>query len=113
MRLISTAGLCSLLATVLGCATSYPVVDAPPLAEDLAWSAPSVVLQPTLEPPGPAPEPATPRSPKEKVYAFAPGDCYRVDVAVGAGTLLLLKPGEEIRDWGDGDRSPVDTQDQK
>jgi type IV secretion system protein VirB9 len=98
---------------MLGCATSHPPVSAPPLAEDLAWSRPAAVAVP--EPPSPPipPEPDAPRSAKEKVYAFAVGESYRVDVPVGAPMDVLLQPGEEIRDVADGDRSPMDSQDQK
>jgi type IV secretion system protein VirB9 len=88
-------------------------VAAPPLAEDLGWSAPVPVTPPAVpEPPAPT-EPPTPRSTKEKVYTLTAGECDRVDVAVGAPTNVILQPGEEIRDLADGDRSPMDTQDQK
>jgi type IV secretion system protein TrbG len=101
-------GLC-----LVGCATTYAPVAAPPLAEDLAWSAPEPVKPPTPEPPPPIAEPEVARSSKEKVYAFTVGDSYRVDVAVGAPMDVILQPGEEIRDMADGDRSPMETQDHK
>jgi type IV secretion system protein TrbG len=113
MRLIPWVGFCSLLVAAVGCATTHPAVDAPPLAEDLAWSAPVPVKPPAPEPPGTPAEPERPRSSKEKVYAFTEGESYRVDVAVGAPMDVILQPGEEIRDLADGDRSPMETQDQK
>jgi type IV secretory pathway VirB9-like protein len=101
------------LVLLTGCATTHPTVDAPPLAEDLGWSAPVPVRLPTPEEsPRPA-EPEKPRSAKEKVYAFAAGESYRVDVPVGAPMDVILQPGEAIRDLADGDRSPMDSQDQK
>ena len=102
------AGLC-----LVGCAATNAPVRAPPLAEDLGWSAPVAVPRPAPEPPPPAAEPETARSPKEKVYAFAPGESYRVDVPVGVPMDVILQPGEEIRDLADGDRSPMESQDQK
>jgi type IV secretion system protein TrbG len=113
MRLMRHVGLCSLLVAAVGCATTHPTVDAPPLAEDLGWSAPAPVTPPASEPPATPAEPERPRSSKEKVYAFAAGESYRVDVAVGAPMDIILQPGEEIRDLADGDRSPMDSQDQK
>lgn len=112
MRVMRHVGLCSLLVVAVGCATTHPTVDAPPLAEDLGWSAPAPVQPPVPEPPATPVEPDTPRSSKEKVYAFTVGESYRVDVAVGMPMDVILQPGEEIRDLADGDRSPVDTQDQ-
>src|SRR3712207_4090129 len=105
--------LLSLLVAAVGCATTHPTVEAPPLAEDLGWSAPAPVKPPAPEPPATPAEPERPKSSKEKVYAFAAGESYRVDVAVGAPMDVILQPGEEIRDLADGDRSPMDTQDQK
>jgi type IV secretion system protein TrbG len=113
MHLLRHAGLCSLLIAAVGCATTPPTVDAPPLAEDLGWSAPAPVKPPAAEPPATPAEPERPRSSKEKVYAFTAGESYRVDVAVGAPMDVILQPGEEIRDVADGDRSPMDSQDQK
>jgi type IV secretion system protein VirB9 len=105
-----------IVATLLGlcgCATTNATVAAPPLAEDLGWSAPAPVRPPAPEPPAAPAEPETPRSSKERVYAFAVGESYRVDVAVGAPMDVILQPGEDIRDLADGDRSPMDTPDQK
>jgi type IV secretion system protein VirB9 len=65
------------------------------------------------DPPAEPLEPQTARSSKEKVYAFTVGESYRVDVPVGAPMDVILQPGEEIRDLADGDRAPMDTQDQK
>jgi type IV secretion system protein VirB9 len=98
-----------------GCATTYPKVDAPPLAEDLGWSAPVPVAPHGSEPVSPpeSEEPSRPRSSKEKVYAFVIGESYRVDVPVGAPMDVLLQPGEEIRNLADGDRAVVEGQDQK
>jgi type IV secretion system protein TrbG len=101
------------LLLVAGCATTAPPVAAPPLAEDLGWSAPVPVRPPTPEPPAAPAEPETPRSAKEKAYGFAAGESYQVEVAVGAPMDVILQPGEEIRDLADGDRSPMDSQDQK
>jgi P-type conjugative transfer protein TrbG len=113
MRVAITLGLCSLLAGAVGCATTNAPVAAPPLAEDLGWSMPVAVGAPVPDPPAAPVEPETPRSSKEKVYAFAAGESYRVDVAVGAPMDVILQPGEEIHDLADGDRSPMDTSDQK
>jgi len=113
MRVAITLGVCSLLAGAVSCATTHPTVDAPPLAEDLGWSAPVAVKPPAPDVPSAPAEPETARSSREKVYAFMPGECYRVDVPVGTVVALAFKPGEEIRDWADGDRSPVESQDQK
>jgi P-type conjugative transfer protein TrbG len=113
MRVMRHVGLCSLLVAAVGCATTHPTVDAPPLAEDLGWSAPAPVKPPVPELAAPPSESAGPRSPREKVYAFREGESYRVDVAVGAPMDVILQPGEEIRGLADGDRSPMDTQDQK
>jgi P-type conjugative transfer protein TrbG len=98
---------------VWGCAATHPTVDAPPLAEDLSWSRPVPVPVPVPDPTATPNEPDMARSPREKVYAFTPGESYRVDVAVGAPMDVILQPGEEIQNWADGDRSPVETQDQK
>src|SRR5262245_35555189 len=100
---------------MIGCATTYPKVDAPPLAEDLSWSAPVPVAPPVAEPVSPpaSEEPERPRSSKEKVYAFVVGESYRVDVPVGAPMDVLLQPGEEIRNLADGDRAVMEGQDQK
>jgi type IV secretion system protein TrbG len=112
MRVAITLGVCSLLAGAVGCATTHPTIDAPPLAEDLGWSAPVAVNPPAPDVPSAPAEPETPRSSKAKVYAFVEGESYRVDVAVGMPMDVILQPGEEIRDLADGDRSPVDTQNQ-
>jgi P-type conjugative transfer protein TrbG len=109
MRII---GLIGSVLLIVGCATTHPRVDAPPLAEDLSWSAP-VPVAPSLPEPEAAIEPAQARSSKEKVYAFTVGESYKVDVPVGAPMDVLLQPGEEVRDLADGDRSPMDTSDQK
>src|SRR5262245_57173574 len=103
--------LCSVC--LAGCATTYPTVDAPPLAEDLAWSRPTAVVPPEPAPPLTPQEPEAPRSAKEKVYTFAAGDSFLVQVPVGAPMDVLLQPGEEIRDLADGDRSPLESQDQQ
>src|SRR5262245_45684062 len=95
---------------LLGCAASHPPESAPPLAEAVAWSRPAAVAVPAPPPPPIPPEPDAPRSAKEKVYACAPGESYRVDVPVGVPMDVLLQPGEEIRDLADGDRSPMDSQ---
>jgi len=102
------------LLLVAGCATTAPPVAAPPLAEDLTWSAPTPVAPPVPEPPEPkAPtEPAQARSAKEKVYAYEPGETYKVEVPVGAPMDVVLQPGEEVRDLGDGDRAPLESQEQ-
>jgi type IV secretion system protein TrbG len=101
------------LLLIAGCATTNAPVVAPPLAEDLGWSAPVPVKPPVPDLPSAPAEPQTPRSSKEKVFAFTTGESYRVDVAVGAPMDVILQPGEEIRDLADGDRSPMDTSDQK
>jgi type IV secretion system protein TrbG len=111
MRLAITLGVCSLLAGTVGCATTTVSVPAPPLAEDLGWSMPAPVK--TSELPSTPTEPETARSPREKVYAFTAGESYRVDVAVGVPMDVILQPGEEIQNWADGDRSPMETQEQK
>jgi type IV secretory pathway VirB9-like protein len=113
MHIMRHVGLWGLLITMVGCATTYPTVDAPPLAEDLGWSAPVAVTPPVPEASTTPAEPNTARSSKEKVYPFTVGESYRVDVPVGAPMDVILQPGEEIRDLADGDRSPMDTQDQK
>src|SRR5215813_9767667 len=113
MRCAMTIGLCSVLAGAVGCATTNSPVAAPPLSEDLAWSTPVPVQASMKELPPAPPEPEAARSSKEKVYAFVAGDSYRVDVPLGAPMDVILQPGEEIRDLADGDRSPVDSQDQK
>jgi type IV secretory pathway VirB9-like protein len=110
MRALMLVGL---FTVVVGCATTHPTVDAPPLAEDLSWSRPAPVHVPVPEPQAPPSEPDRARSPREKVYVFEPGESYRVDVAVGMPMDVILQPGEEIRDRADGDRSPVESQEQK
>jgi hypothetical protein len=99
MHLLRHAGLCSLLIAAVGCATTPPTVDAPPLAEDLGWSAPAPVKPPAAEPPATPAEPERPRSSKEKVYAFTAGESYRVDVAVGAPMDVILQPGRRSGTW--------------
>jgi len=111
MASVRRLGLCGVMFMIVGCATTSPTVDAPPLAEDLGWSAPVAVKPPAPDVPSAPTEPETARSSREKVYPFIPGECYRVDVPVGTVVALAFKPGEEIRDWADGDRSPVESED--
>lgn len=97
------------LMLVAGCAASTPQpVKAPPLAEDLVgWSAPVVEAPPT-EPAEALPvDPATARSPREKVYAYTAGEVYTVPVEVGAPLDVVLQPGERVHNLVGGDRSPM------
>jgi type IV secretory pathway VirB9-like protein len=57
----------------------------------------------TLSPDGPS-------SKIEKVYAFQPGQAYRVDVPLGVPADVVLQPGEQIRNIAGGDRAPADPQ---
>jgi type IV secretory pathway VirB9-like protein len=96
-----------------GCASTPAAVQAPPVAEDLVgWSAPTAATdegEGETRPVGLV-EPEKARSPREKVYAFEPGESYRVDVAVGYPMDIVLQPGEEIHNIAEGDRGRADGQ---
>lgn len=95
------------LMLLAGCATATPpVVQAPPLAEDLVgWSAPvAEVPAPAIAVPD---EPPTPRSPSELVYAYMAGEVYEVRVPVGVPLDIVLQPGERVHNLVGGDRSPL------
>jgi type IV secretory pathway VirB9-like protein len=86
---------------------SPPEPEATPPAEDLSqWTLPELV---DPEPKRPLPEMPRPRpaSAAEKVYDFAPGGVYKVDVSIGAPLDIILEPGEKVRDLLGRDPKPL------
>jgi type IV secretory pathway VirB9-like protein len=103
-----------LLALILAVAGCQPQVEAPPLPlpppEDLStWTVPELVQPPPPAPP--APQSAAPGEDKptaaEKVYTYAPGTSYTVQVPVGWPLDIILEPGEQLRNYAGGDRAPT------
>jgi type IV secretory pathway VirB9-like protein len=91
---------------LIGCTATSPAVPSIPMPADIGWSAP--VVQPLPEPePEPVKPPERPATPFEKVYAFEPGQEYKVDVAVGFPMDVMLEPGELINHQTHGDRAPL------
>ena len=102
---------CTLVVCLLafgGCQKGAPPEpEAAPPAEDLStWTLPELV-QP--EPRRPFPEMLRPRpaSAAEKVYDFAPGGVYKVDVSIEAPLDIILEPGEKVRDLLGRDPKPL------
>jgi type IV secretion system protein VirB9 len=91
---------------LLGCATTQQTLPVPsvPMPADIGWSVASRV---NLPPDEPTPLRERPATPYEKVYAYEPGEEVRAHVAVGVPLMILLQPGEIIRNDGHGDRSPL------
>jgi type IV secretory pathway VirB9-like protein len=84
-----------------------PEPEAEPPAEDLSqWTLPELVEP---EPRRPFPEAPWPRpaSAAEKVYDFAPGGVYKVDVSIEAPLDIILEPGEKVRDLLGRDPKPI------
>jgi P-type conjugative transfer protein TrbG len=99
-------GLC-----LMGCAGTPDMVKAPPVAEDLVgWSVPTAVAEEAVSPEAPVGSPR-PSSSRERVYAYKPGETYKVDVGVGVPMDIVLQPGEEIHNIVGGDRAPAEGQD--
>src|SRR6516162_6432804 len=78
----------------------------PPPPEDLStWTVPALVQPPVLTPQAPAPGADKPTA-AEKVYTFAPGTPYTVQVPVGWPLDIVLEPGEKVHNIVSGDRAP-------
>ncbi len=96
---------------VVGCTQTAPPPSVPPPPEDLStWAVPALVQPLAPEPPAlsGAPVDATPTA-AEKVYPYAPGTPYQVQVPVGWPLDVVLEHGEQVRNIVGGDRSPGDT----
>ena len=105
---MSTACVLGLVVLLLvGCATMQPSMTSVPMPADIGgWNIPVVEeplpdLLPAVVPP------ERQATPYEKVYAYEPGQEYKVDVAVGFPVDLTLQPGEAIIDKPHGDRAPL------
>src|SRR5215831_9518190 len=93
---------------LVSCAHEEPPPPVPPPPEDLStWTVPELVQPPRPETPVPAPAEAKPTA-AEKVYAYAPGTPYQVDVPVGWPLDVLLEPGARVRHIVGGHRSVLD-----
>src|SRR5215467_7092779 len=99
-----------LIVRLLWMAGCQPHIEAPPPPapppEDLStWTVPALV-----QPPAPAPQAPAPREEKptaaEKVYPYAPGMPYTVQVPVGWPLDIVLEPGEKVYNIVGGDRAP-------
>src|SRR6266568_2023575 len=94
---------------LLGCAHEEPPPPpVPPPPEDLStWTVPELVQPLKPEPPAlsGAPVDAKPTA-AEKVYPYAPGTPYQVQVPVGWPLDVVLEHGEQVRNIVGGDRSP-------
>src|SRR6266704_3071089 len=96
---------------VVGCTHEDPPPPVPPPPEDLStWTVPELVQPLKPEPPalGDAPVDAKPTA-AEKVYPYAPGTPYQVQVPVGWPLDVVLEHGEQVRNIVGGDRSPGDS----
>src|SRR5216683_1623233 len=92
---------------VVGCTQTAPPPSVPPPPEDLStWAVPALVQPLAPEPPAlsGAPVDATPTA-AEKVYPYAPGTPYQVQVPVGWPLDVVLEHGEQVRNIVGGDRS--------
>src|SRR6266851_5256047 len=95
---------------VVGCTHEAPPPPVPPPPEDLStWTVPALVQPSKPEPPtlSAASGDAKP-TPAEKVYPYAPGTPYQVQVPVGWPLDVVLEHGEQVRNIVGGDRSPGD-----
>src|SRR5215470_18489822 len=98
---VLTIGLLGLL---VGCTKEEPPPPVPPPPEDLStWTVPELVQPPKPEALPPPTGDAKPTA-AEKVYAYAPGTPYQVQVPVGWPLDVLLEPGEQVRNIVGGDR---------
>jgi type IV secretory pathway VirB9-like protein len=97
------------LLALVGCAStqrSLPPVTSAPMPADIGWQTP--IIESSPEPaPQPVRAPDRPATPFERVYAFAPGHEYKVDVAVGFPMDLMLQAGELINHQTHGDRAAL------
>src|SRR5713101_5379900 len=95
---------------VVSCTQTSPPPPVPPPPEDLStWTVPELVQPLAPEPPtssGAAVD-AKPTA-AEKVYPYAPGTPYQVQVPVGWPLDVVLEHGEQVRNIVGGDRSPGD-----
>jgi type IV secretion system protein VirB9 len=103
-------GLIVLLGILLvGCHKDETLPPVPPPPEDLSsWSVPELVQPPAvmavIAPPEAKPTPA------EKVYPYAPGTTFAVQVSTTTPLDLVFEHGEEIRNIAGGDRAPAESQ---
>jgi len=95
----------------VSCTHESPPPPVPPPPEDLStWTVPELVQPFAPEPPtrsGAAVD-AKPTA-AEKVYPYAPGTPYQVQVPVGWPLDVVLEHGEQVRNIVGGDRSPGDS----
>jgi type IV secretion system protein TrbG len=101
-----TVSLLVLGGFLVGCATTQPPYTSAPMPADIGWSTPSVEGPPEPEV-VPALPPERPPTPFEKVYPYAPGQEYKVDVAVGVPADIMFQAGEVINHQTHGDRAPL------
>ena len=108
--LVLLLGVC----LVLGCTHEEPPPPAvPPPPEDLStWAVPELVQSPPAPPrvvavvESPPPKPTA----AEKVYPYAPGTTFALQVPTNTPLDLVLEKGEHVRNIGGGDRAPTDAQ---
>ena len=98
---------------LVGCHKDETLPPVPPPPEDLStWSVPALV-QPPAEPPAVMaviePHEAKP-TPAEKVYPYAPGTTFAVQVSTSTPLDLVFEHGEDIRNIVGGDRAPAESQ---
>src|SRR5215831_4849850 len=98
---------------VVGCAKEEPPPPVPPPPEDLStWAVPELVQPPPAPPPGVAVVESPPTKPTaaEKVYQYAPGTTFAVQVPTNTPLDLVLEKGEQVRNIVGGDRVPAEAQ---
>lgn len=82
-----------------------PAVAPPP--EDLSqWTVPTLVQPPPRKPPVPVVA-ARASTPAETVYTYAPGQVYKVTVALDAPLDVILEAGEHVQTVLDSDPKPI------
>src|SRR5215467_6103405 len=108
MRYLSViVGICLLV----GCTKEEPPPPVPPPPEDLStWTVPALVQPPHGEPPPPVEAPAKKATAAEKVFAYAPGTTFAVQVPTTTPLDLVLERGEQVRNIVGGDRAPAEAQ---
>jgi len=102
-----------MLALLWGCTKEEPPPPVPPPPEDLStWAVPELVQLPPVPPPVVAMVESPPAKPTaaEKVYPYAPGTTFAVQVPTQTPLELVLEKGEQVRNIVGGDRAPAETQ---
>src|SRR6266851_2740730 len=94
---------------LLGCTHEEPPPPVAPPPEDLStWTVPELVQPPKPETPALS-SAESKATAAEKVYVYAPGTPYQVQVPIGWPLDVVLEHGEQVRNIVGGDRSPGDT----